>query len=373
MIAREKSVLTGSRGLEPLLELKDFPVFFGCVEHPGEDDLRVDMKWGIEKETGMIQLTELVPLDVLYQNQHMDGTGATWQRFYESFAEYVDERGGEKMLEIGGGSGSLAKVFLERAKNKEWAMVEPNPLVEDTEKLRVIKGFFDESFEEQVEVDTVVFSHVWEHAYDPRKFLEAIGKYLGEDQLLVFAYPQIKKWLEKKFTNALNFEHTCFLTEYFVDYLLSKYGFEIVDKTYYEEHSIYYTAKRSKKVRPMRLVGKCGEYKKIFLDFVNYHREIVESFNKQLEDFEGEVYVFGAHIFTTYLLEFGLKREGIAGLLDNSKLKQGKRLYGYDFQVFSPEVLKGKDPVVVVLKVGPYRDEIYRQLMRLNPKTKVLE
>ena len=50
-------------------------------------------------------------------------------------------------------------------------------------------------------------------------------------------------------------------------------------------------------------------------------------------------YIFGAHIFTQYLIEFGLNNEFIC-VLDNDVKKQGQYLYGYDLIVNSPTILK---------------------------------
>ena len=66
--------------------------------------------------------------------------------------------------------------------------------------------------------------------------------------------------------------------------------------------------------------------------------------------------------------KFGLKKEKIVSILDNSPLKQGKRLYGTSFNVQSQEVLRGRGKVGIVLKVGIYRDEIVKQLKEINPK-----
>ena len=89
LIDRERSVVTGKAGLEQLVVLKRFPVFFGCVDTGTEDDLFADMVWAIDRETGVVQLSKLIPQEVLYQAQHVDGCGPTWEKYYDSFAAYV--------------------------------------------------------------------------------------------------------------------------------------------------------------------------------------------------------------------------------------------------------------------------------------------
>jgi len=86
-IIRNKSVITSKENLEPLYTFKNFPVFFGCVDHDSREDVRADMSFAICPETGVIQIDKLLPLEVLYQAQHMDGTGPTWQAFYKDFTK----------------------------------------------------------------------------------------------------------------------------------------------------------------------------------------------------------------------------------------------------------------------------------------------
>jgi hypothetical protein len=67
-IERTKSVITGNN-LEIIRKFDNFPVFFGCTDLSKENDLFADMTWGIDPKCGAIQLTKLVPLEILYQEQ----------------------------------------------------------------------------------------------------------------------------------------------------------------------------------------------------------------------------------------------------------------------------------------------------------------
>ena len=58
--------------------------------------------------------------------------------------------------------------------------------------------------------------------------------------------------LERQYTNCLNFEHTIYLAENYIDTLLTYHGFEIVEKkNFLDDHSIFYAA--IKKVRTERI------------------------------------------------------------------------------------------------------------------------
>ena len=56
----------------------------------------------------------------------------------------------------------------------------------------------------------------------------------------------MKEMLRRNYTNCLNFEHTIFLTEELIEFMLSNYGFEILKKDYFlDDHSIFYSTKKT--------------------------------------------------------------------------------------------------------------------------------
>ncbi len=365
-IERPNSVITGS-AVEIIHTLRDFPIFFGCVDTPKESDLVADMTWGIDPTSGAIQLTRLVPLEILYQEQHVDGTGPTWEKYYDDFADYVIQNNPKRVLEIGGGSGQLAHRSTQLDSNIKWTVVEPNPIINETSQINVISSFFESTLEIDGDIDTVVFSQVMEHAYDPRDFVNHIAKFLPVGGKVIFAYPQLTSWIDRKFTNAINFEHTILIDD-FIEYLFIEQGFKIEKKDIYNDHSIFFVAvKQDKKKSNISLPNKYNEYKSLYLNFVKFHEALVKELNSKIESSTEPVYLFGAHIFATYLFSFGLNTN-LSGILDNSKLKQNRRLYGTNFIVSSPKILKGLGRVNVILKAGVYNDEIKKDILEnINP------
>ena len=366
-IERTKSVVTGGN-LEIIHILKNFPVFFGCTDSPKEKDLVFDMIWGIDPKCGSIQLTKLVPLEVLYKEQHVDGTGATWNKYYEDFATFVQDEKPKKVLEIGGGSGQLAQNATKINSKIKWTVIEPNPIIKETNQIKVISGFFDSSLKLEDGIDTIVLSQVLEHVYDPREFILNIANFLPVNGKVIFAYPQLTSWLRNKYTNALNFEHTILIDD-FVESLFIEQGFAINKKDIYKDHSSFFVfEKKEKKKSNIKIPNKYDEYKTLYLNFVTYHKELVKELNLKIKNAKEPTYLFGAHIFATYLFSFGLDMN-LAGILDNSKLKQNRRFYGTDFIVSSPSILRGVKDVNVILKAGLYNDEIKKDILEnINPK-----
>jgi hypothetical protein len=97
---------------------------------------------------------------------------------------------------------------------------------------------------------------------------------------------------------------------------------------------------------------------------------MIKELNDQIEKSAKPVYLFGAHIFSQTLIQFGLKTDKIVSILDNSPMKQGKRLYGTRFTIESPKILKDKGPVNLILKAGGYNAEIKKDILE-NINTQV--
>lgn len=376
LIERSGCAIGGKKDLEPLHCFPKFPVFMGCLDQPASADLKVDMDWWISRSSGLIQLKKLLPLNVLYPESHGAGAiGALWDKHHRTFARFVSEAAPTAVLELGGAHGILARDYKQFA-SIPWTILEPNPSPVDGCDARFIKGFFDEKFVFDGEFDTVVHSHVFEHIYEPDRFMEHLAGFMGNGKNLIFALPNMQVMLERKYTNCINFEHTIFLTEPYIEFLLAKHGFKIVRKEYFmDDHSIFYAAKSGSAQPEAKLPdGLYEKNRRLYKDYVDYHLELIRDLNRRVAATAGPVYLFGAHVFAQYLIEFGLDTSRIVSLLDNDARKQGKRLYGTALTVQSPKVLRGVREPAVILKAGVYNPEIKEDILsNINPATTFFE
>lgn len=376
LIERSSCAITGSKDLEPLHEVKRFPVFMGCVHSPASQDVVADMCWSISRSSGLIQLSSLIPLDVLYPESHgSGGVGRLWDMHHKAFAKYLSKTAPKSVLEIGGAHGILSREYKAYGQIP-WTILEPNPSPVEECDARYVKGFFDDSFTLDQPVDAVVHSHVFEHVYEPDQFMRHLSSYVEAGKHLVFSLPNMQRMLEKKYTNCINFEHTVFLTEPYIEYLLAKHGFRLIDKAYFlEYHSIFYTAVRDPVVTPIALRPNLYEQnRQIYKEYVDYHEELIRELNQKVQEANALVYLFGAHIFSQYLIVNGLATGKIVNILDNDANKQGRRLYGTNLVVQSPKVLRDVVSPIVILKAGIYNEEIKEDiLVNINPMVTFLE
>lgn len=373
-LTRNRSVITGKTNLEHLYTIKDFPAFISYVnDKKDKTDLRADLRFGICPESGIIQLENVLPLDIVYQAEHSTGLGETWKNMYEAFAKFIAQYPIHDVLEIGGGNGDVAILCTKHNKNITWTMVEPLPLCKETKQIKILKEWFDKDFTYNGKVDAIIHSHTLEHIYNPTEFLDHIYRFLQTGNYHIFSVPNLYNWLNNKYTNTINFEHTIFLTEYFIDYLVQKSGFKIIEKKYHQNHSIFYATERLEHLPEVFYESQYTEYKRIFEEFINYHNVLIKNLNKKIEKIDCEVYVFGAHIFSQFLFEFGLDKSKIKGVLDNSEVKQNKRLYGTPFITYPLKEIASHTKVAVIVKAAEYQQEIKKQLTEINKNVIILE
>jgi hypothetical protein len=96
---------------------------------------------------------------------------------------------------------------------------------------------------------------------------------------------------------------------------------------------------------------------------------MVIDLNERIRNTERSIYLFGAHVFSQYLIEFGLRTGRIASILDNAPAKQGKRLYGTNLTVRSPNVLRDERSPIIILRAGVFNEEIKNDILsKINPK-----
>jgi len=360
-ISRNHDVISGG-DLEELYSMKSFPVFIGCSDALEEEDIRSDLCWYISKDTGMIQLNPVLPLNLVYQEEHGSGSiGFLWLQHHQEFAKFIQQQAPKSVLEIGGAHGRLSREY-KKENPIDWTIIEPNPSPAKDVDATFIKEFFDDKFTFDGEFDTIIHSHVFEHVYYPNEFIDHISNFLHNGQNLIFSLPNMQEMLKRKYTNCINFEHTVFITEPYVEYLLSKHGFKQVSKHYFkDDHSIFYAYVKDSNTKSIELPKGLYEFNKnLYLDYVNFHKQLIKDLNVKIDNISEDqpIYLFGAHVFAQYLIEFGLNISRINCILDNDTNKQGKRLYGTNMMVESPQILINMVNPIVILKAGVYNEEI---------------
>jgi hypothetical protein len=157
--------------------------------------------------------------------------------------------------------------------------------------------------------------------------------------------------------------------------MLNKIGYEVTEESYFYEHSIFIATSKSKNFSGDSLMPDFDRnlvIKESFNCYFDLVENKVKAINEKIDSFDGEIYLFGAHVFSQFLIGMGLNLEKISFCLDNSISKNGKRLYGTKLRVVQPsELLRPGIKQLVVGAVATYEKEIRNQILELNSDAEI--
>ena len=340
-----------------IYNIANIPIQITCIDD-NKNMKYTDFYFSQCSECNTIQLKTLIPLEILYEKSHnYHSIGKTWEGYYTTFIDIIKPLIEDKtILEIGCPSGKIANSINNY---KKWYIVEPNKNIDVIFKdnIEFIECFFTNEFKLDKNIDIIIHSHFFEHTYEPNQFLKKCYELLKEADEMIFGVPNIQHLTEEKIVlfNGLCFEHTIFLNKQNICYLLKKNGFEIINIIDYVNHSNIYHVKKS--IITECPIIKINDYYPVFMEIINDYTTFISKCNDILINTCKKVYIFGAGYNTQNLLSLGIKKDKIYGILDNCKEKQNKYLYGFDYLIYSPEIIKNTE-CIVILKNGYYINEI---------------
>lgn len=349
--------------------VRDFPVYMGTTSQDEIKDLKVDMIFSECVKCGCIQMRNLIPLDVLYKNSHAGSVGKTWMKHHESFSNFVLKYASGRVVELGGAHLTLANLIQESENIDSITVYDANITGSPaSKKVKTVEGLFESTTVEQ-KPDVIIHSHVIEHLYNPMDEIKQMSSLLKDGGTMLISAPVIDKMMEDGYTNAMNFEHTYGLSKALLYKILEHSQLRVLDEQDFSRHCVFVAARKDSQLAASSDKLYDSSY---FENFVQHHESEIKKINDLLASPQ-ETFIFGAHIFTQFLLKNGLSESDFSCVLDNDINKQGKRLYGTGLSVSSPKVLKNLKSPLVVLKAAQYTEEIKNDIVKnINPNTRFI-
>ena len=182
----------------------------------------IHLNFYISRSTGVVQINKLAPLKLVYQKQHNNVVGRTWEQHHASFARFVAEKTLKSIVEIGGGHGHLAKALTVENPNLKRHMADPNPTITETSQINLYRMYSDEFFKKHADLmpgSHVVHSHLIEHLYDPVTFVRTVSRSMALGQVMFFSIPDLLA-LMKLGSPSMHVEHTVLLREEHLAWIL---------------------------------------------------------------------------------------------------------------------------------------------------------
>lgn len=310
-----------------------------------------------------VQNKYLGDLNEVYKYNHADSTGSTMINLHKLtcniLMKYKDEI--HNIIEIGSARGVLADILLEKY-NTKYYVIEPNFFGNIKNKI-IINDFYENVNDMLIDANTIIISHVFEHFYKPREILDKI---FNNKNIINFflVFPDLEYYINNNILHVLNTEHTYYIDNDFLIDLLDMYGFKLMTKEYYKNHSVIFYFKRYRYTcNEITFTNKNYSVEKYYnniFDKIKMYNNILEN-NK-----DNKIFIFPASIHTLFLFQFGLKEELLSGFIDNSILKIGNKMYGTNLIVHDfNEIIKQKD-IILLLNGGIFNNEIINILETNN-------
>lgn len=320
---------------------------------------------------GCVQLQNLFDPRLIYDQKSHYTESNVWIKHNECLVNFIEKNSFFKkgdVIEIGGGGGKLAKNILHQMPNlKSYKILDISiQHIERNKDIEYIEGNCEEYDFKNATVDTIIMSHVFEHLYEPRKFLKNITNSKIEEVFI--SIPDMENLTKNGDINNLHIQHTFYIDTNFISWLFREYNFELKNVFNYDNNSVFYHFVKNATLKKKTI----GDVKNVQIieTLKNFYLTVKENIKKInfIEPFFICPSGFYGKIIYHYL-ENNTKKN-IIGFLDSDKSKINSRLSGTNSLIFDKEYIKSYKNVNVLLIAEKYNKEIAEELLSYNNSIK---
>lgn len=337
--------------LEKLYLIHDVPISLSVTDQKIDTDVfdKQDVRYC--ENCGCVQLKNLINPEILYTTTHnLTYTHPMWDDHHNNFSRFIlTTINNNSIMEIGGSSGALYNKI--KNANLEYSCIDLCQANFDVSNIKyVIANCENYKFNN---VSCIAMSHVFEHLYDPKKFIENIDQH--NIKTVYISIPNMINLLDNKSSSIIHNEHTFFIDDIFIRYLFSRKGYELINSKKFKNHSIFYQFEKTN-CKVSELLNR--EYIKNTM--YDIYLNLQDRFTNCIFQ-ENSFIVPAGHM--GQLVYNVSKPKSILGFLDNDKAKQGKRQYGTPYNIFPfDELNKYQSEINIYIYAGVYVNELLSQL-----------
>jgi len=311
-------------------------------------------------DCGCVQLKNLFLQSEIYSQPLQIFDGPILKKHHDLFCNFIINNIDyeEELFEIGGSYGNLAKRIISKYKecNKsiQYEILEYS--AEHYPKIDNVKYITGNCEFYQYNKKTVIMSHVFEHLYSPRDFLDKIRRTPVEN--IFISIPDMDNLTNQGDLNNLNILHTFYINTQYIVFLFNTYGFSLKKIENYSNNSIFYYFKKE--------FTTIGSYKNINLPI--HQQKFYKKSIKMIQDINIDVpfYICPSGFygqFVYFYLNENTKKNAI-GFLDGDTFKINKRLSGTNLKIFEKNVIQTKN--IILICSSKHQNEIKEELLSYN-------
>ncbi|MDP6952916.1 MAG: class I SAM-dependent methyltransferase [Alphaproteobacteria bacterium] len=331
-----------------------------------------------------LQLLDVVdPCELFEDYVYVSGTSKV---FVEHFSRYADEviegfglRGGDLVVEIGSNDGTLLGAF--KARGMDVLGVDPAKALArqaSADGIRTLPEFFTLATAERIKGERgparcVAANNVMAHIDDLGSVLDGVECLLAPDGVFVFEVSYLLDVYEKTLFDTIYHEHLDYHSVKPLVGFFARHGLELVDAVRVPTHGgslrgIAQKAGGRNSVRPgVRALIESEErigldQERLFQDFarrIDGLRQDLVSLVRRLKAEDQTIAGYGAPAkATTLLYHFGLGRDELDFIVDDSPLKQGLFTPGLHIPVLPSSALKTHKPDYLIILAWNFSEPI---------------
>jgi hypothetical protein len=354
MVKRVDCVICGGK-LQFLYKRDKYPIKLSPTVDEEDADIFNDLIFCNCTNCGTVQLEELIDPTILYSENHNNtSSSALWNKHNEYFYNFIKRHNKQKneIIEIGGSDGTLLRKFAGNDYEK-YTIID---LCNDVKFAKLENVFYEKK---NCETDIlpngniIIMSHVLEHLYNPRLFLENVYKNTNISEIYI-SIPNMEYLLESKSYSFLHFEHTYYICKENFNILANNSGWKVGDYSDFQNHSLFI---------------------KLYRDVPSYKNDCIVDYNK-LYDYFSELenklknikisvpsYFFPGGHFGQLLMYYldSESKKNIINFVDNDITKQGKRIYGTNKTMIAFNSISQSNTFAILNT--PYSEEIINQIL----------
>lgn len=360
MKTRSKCVVCFSNKVEGLIEFKKYPIkFMTTKESDSISDIYINQELLKCVECGCVQLKYLVEPELLYDLPHNTSGSKVWDKHIMLLTDLILKETSniinKEIVEIGGSSGILANSILTNESNIDYMILDlcNNPNIKN---IKFIEGNC-ETYNFNTD-SIIVMSHVFEHLYEPRIFIENLKK--NKVKNIFISIPNMRAQIKNNIHPVIYQEHTYLCEEIDIEYMFNIYKYKLNKKIIYDIHAILFHFILDEDIN--YIITKNSNLERIDTIKKMYDNKSKIINNIKLEE---KYYIIPAS-FSGQLIYYNLcdkYKRNILGFLDNDKGKKDKRFYGTNSYIYSMEKVKEyNDNLTILIHNGAYINEIIEQL-----------
>lgn len=367
--------------LRPFLRLAGVPILsteFHADEASARAAARGDLDLAVCEQCSLVWNTAFDPADVDYTPDYENS-----QHFSPAFQDYVDhlakrltaEHGlhGATLVDIGCGKGEFLAILAEVADGQGLGFDPTFNGEVDTERVRVIRRYYDEQTAADIRAAIVMARHVVEHLADPVGFLHGVRRASGSEAAFYYEVPNAEYVFSDDGMWDLIYQHVGYFSQPSLEMALRASGHRItrLEDAFHGQFLGIDAVSADTADRDLPSADAVASVVAEVQTFAERHQSRLARWNELLADTEGEVALWGAGAKGVAFLNLLDDPTAIDHVIDVNPRKAGRFVPGTGQEVLAPHDLAGRSIEQVLIMNPAYEAEIRRELLEQGVATDV--